>query len=244
MRITNPARKGVPIRRGGPGSDDPSRFSWPFVTLKMALAEAYSLMPDHISGPTLLETERYDLAATMPPGTTKEQFHLMLQNLLIERFHLAVRHVPKEIPLYELTVSKNGPKLKPHVRVEGEEADRDKYLGKRFPSLDADFDGFPILVPGIRTSGKMKDGLIRETYSGYTMAEFAYALELPGRPLEIPGFETDKMVRDETSLNGSYDFHLMFAAWLQRPQVVAPDAAGAASGLARPHRWRFSFQRA
>jgi Protein of unknown function (DUF3738) len=36
----------------------------------------------------MIDTEEYDIVAKMPPGTTKEQFQQMLQNLLEERFHL------------------------------------------------------------------------------------------------------------------------------------------------------------
>ena len=32
----------------------------------------------------------YEIEATLPPGSTKEQFQSMLQNLLTERFHLLV----------------------------------------------------------------------------------------------------------------------------------------------------------
>ncbi len=35
----------------------------------------------------------------------------MLQSLLADRFNLTVRHVPKEMPVYVLTVDKGGPKL-------------------------------------------------------------------------------------------------------------------------------------
>ena len=37
---------------------------------------------------------------------------LMLRSLLAERFNLTLKHEMKEMPVYELTVAKNGPKLK------------------------------------------------------------------------------------------------------------------------------------
>src|ERR1700680_616312 len=36
----------------------------------------------------------------------------MLRNLLVERFKLVVHHDTKVLPVYELVVAKNGPKLK------------------------------------------------------------------------------------------------------------------------------------
>jgi uncharacterized protein (TIGR03435 family) len=40
----------------------------------------------------------YDIDATMPPGTTKEQFQEMLQNLLVERFHLEFHRERRNFP--------------------------------------------------------------------------------------------------------------------------------------------------
>jgi uncharacterized protein (TIGR03435 family) len=57
--------------------------------------------------------ERYDIAATVPPGATREQLNLMLRNLLAQRFELTLHHQQKEFPEWELTIAKGGPKLKP-----------------------------------------------------------------------------------------------------------------------------------
>jgi uncharacterized protein (TIGR03435 family) len=54
----------------------------------------------------------YTIVATMPPETTKEQFQKMLQNLLVERFHLVFHHETRNFPGYELVVDKGGPKFK------------------------------------------------------------------------------------------------------------------------------------
>ncbi len=72
----------------------------------------YSALPQ-ISD--LAAPNRYEITATMPPGTTKEQVRLMLRNLLVERFHLAVHHEARNFPGYELTVAKDGPKLKESI---------------------------------------------------------------------------------------------------------------------------------
>ncbi len=99
--------------RGGPGTSDPSQITYISLRLKDLLLTAYGVKNYQISGPDWLDTERYDIAAKIPPGTTKEQFALMLQNLLAERFKLTLHHTTKDLPLYELVVAKNGPKLKP-----------------------------------------------------------------------------------------------------------------------------------
>jgi uncharacterized protein (TIGR03435 family) len=49
-------------------------------------------------------------ADSSPPAA--DQFRLMLQNLLADRFHLKLHHVNKNLPVYYLVVAKNGPRLK------------------------------------------------------------------------------------------------------------------------------------
>src|SRR6185312_4345924 len=97
---------------GGPGTKDPGRINYPFISLKNLLMNAYDVKNYQITGPGWLDTERFDINATMPPETTKEQFRVMLQNLLAERFKVAIHRESKELPAYVLTVGKGGPKMK------------------------------------------------------------------------------------------------------------------------------------
>src|SRR3974390_695603 len=76
------------MMRGGPGTNDPGRVDYAGVTLKNLLSSAYSVKPSQISGPGWLDSERYDIVAQIPEGASKDQFNLMLQNLLTERFML------------------------------------------------------------------------------------------------------------------------------------------------------------
>ena len=101
--------------RGGPGSGDPGRITSARATLSDLLARAYDVWLDQISGPAWLNDRSayaYRIDATLPPKTTMEQFRLMLQNLLAERFHLRLHHETKTRPGYELVVASGGPKLK------------------------------------------------------------------------------------------------------------------------------------
>src|ERR1700681_1519458 len=66
---------------GGPGTKDPGRIRYPNMSLKNLLMNAYDVKNFQIAGPAWLDTERFDIPATMPPDTTKEQFRVMLQNL-------------------------------------------------------------------------------------------------------------------------------------------------------------------
>ena len=54
----------------------------------------------------------YEIIATMPPDTTKEQCEKMLQNLLIERFHLVFHYDTMRAAGYDLVADKGGIKLR------------------------------------------------------------------------------------------------------------------------------------
>ena len=99
-------------QRGGPGSPDPERINYTNTSLKDVLATAYDLKRTQIFGPDWLDSERFDITATMAPGTTKAQFGVMLQKLLADRFKLTVHREKKELPAFVLTVSKKGLKMK------------------------------------------------------------------------------------------------------------------------------------
>jgi uncharacterized protein (TIGR03435 family) len=100
---------------GGPGTKDPGRIHYPMTTLKTLIMSAYDVKGFQITGPSWLDSDRFDVEATMPPETTKEQLCQMLQNLLADRFQLAVHTETKELPIYSLVVGKSGPKMKESV---------------------------------------------------------------------------------------------------------------------------------
>jgi uncharacterized protein (TIGR03435 family) len=98
--------------RGGPGTPDPGLITWSYATLRVLLMTAYDVKTYQVSGPTWLNTERYDIVAKVPAGATKEQVNVMWQNLLAERFGVVLHHESKEFQVDELVVDKGGSKLK------------------------------------------------------------------------------------------------------------------------------------
>ena len=98
-----------------------------------------------IQGPAWLDMERFDVNATMPPETTKEQFRAMLQNLLAERFKLAIHRETKELPMYSLVVAKNGPKMKASESRPAGQGRRQSDASAPFAAPKIGPDGFPTL---------------------------------------------------------------------------------------------------
>jgi uncharacterized protein (TIGR03435 family) len=81
------------------------------VTLKDVVGQAYKVPQSQITGPDWIDSQRFDIAAKIPAGA-RDQVPQMLQTLLSERFKMAVHRENKELPVYDLTIAKNGPKLK------------------------------------------------------------------------------------------------------------------------------------
>jgi uncharacterized protein (TIGR03435 family) len=84
------------------------------ITLKDLIAEAYGVNDQGIAGTTSwMETERYNIHATAGRPATRSELMTMLQNMLADRFHLAIHHEPRQMKAYALVVDKGGPKLTP-----------------------------------------------------------------------------------------------------------------------------------
>src|SRR5260370_21071171 len=90
---------------------DPGRINYTNVNLRCVLPKAFEVKSYQISGPSWLDTERFNIMATFPANTPKDQVALMLQSLLVERFKLKFHREKKDLPVYALVVGKNGPKL-------------------------------------------------------------------------------------------------------------------------------------
>src|SRR5580692_1264387 len=94
--------------RGGPGSNDPTRFTVSFTNFQGLLIYAYGLRYDQIAGPPWQTAEYYDITAKVPEGATREQFQKMFQNLLLDRFKMTVHFEKRDFEAYDLTVAKGG----------------------------------------------------------------------------------------------------------------------------------------
>jgi uncharacterized protein (TIGR03435 family) len=70
------------------------------------IARAYRMKLYQVTGPDWLTSERYDVNAKLPAGSTPEQIPEMLQSLLEERFQIKLHREKKELPVYALIVGK------------------------------------------------------------------------------------------------------------------------------------------
>jgi bla regulator protein blaR1 len=92
---------------------DPSSFTAINLPLRNLIGYAYDLWYPQISGgPVWVSTEPYDISARVAGPVDEPQLKRALQGFLAEQFKLASHRETKELPVYELVVGLNGPKLK------------------------------------------------------------------------------------------------------------------------------------
>lgn len=201
---------------GGPGTSDPGRFRAPRIALFNLLARAFGVSTDQIVGPSwirdVVAANNFTVVATMPPDTTKEQFEKMLQNLLVERFHLVFHHETRNFPGYELVVDKGGPKFKEVAPSQNPNAGAPPDP-QAFRNASIGADGFPNLPgpriisrgwPNGRTVTKFQERTVTEFVStlGFTIGSSQGKSVLDGNP--------QPRVADKTGLTGKYTFILEY----------------------------------
>lgn len=227
---------GIGLMNGGPmgpgpfnmANHDPERITWTNIRLIRILMMAYDLPADRISGPGWLDTEMYDIMATVPKGTTVIDFKLMVQNLPAERFKLTLHHETKEVSGYALEVGRNGPKIKESKKDPQQGAAGDKGGTGNAPLMVVDDSGFPaprpgntVFLPGAGFSATIKvNDMYRATVLNQSMPTIA----------KFPGTAAGAPVEDHTGLTGIYDFHLEYKPSLPS----APDAPATATDIAAP----------
>jgi uncharacterized protein (TIGR03435 family) len=75
------------------------------------ITEAFGVRTFQVSGPSWLATDRYDVAATAPPGAVRSQIPAMLQSLLTDRFKLKFHRETASKTVFALVAAPDGPKM-------------------------------------------------------------------------------------------------------------------------------------
>jgi uncharacterized protein (TIGR03435 family) len=200
--------------RGGPGTNDPGQMNLTSVTMFDVILRASDAKAFQLSAPDWVSSQKYDIVAKVPPGTSKEQSNQMLQALLAERFHLVIHHETKALQGFELAAGRGGSKLKP-----SNDSGAPAPTQSGPPRTDA--NGYPQLDgPGL---------LMMEGTRGRAVVVFLTARSQPISSLvELLSREFRMPIFDRTGLVGKFDFKLEFAP--QPPGALpadAPDDSGA-----------------
>jgi uncharacterized protein (TIGR03435 family) len=154
--------------------------------------------------PAWVKTDRFDIEATAPLHATKDQYRLMMQALLAERFGLKLHFEQKELPVLAMVLvkpGKPGPRLIPHERGQAcDETPKPQTYPKECYSYSAMLN---------------KDGMFLSGSRATTMDLIAkFVGSMAGGSGEI-----GRRVVDQTGLTGLWDFTLEAA-----PQAVPQTA--------------------
>jgi len=154
--------------------------------------------------PKWVSIDSFEIEARAEGNPTKDQFRLMMQSLLAERFKLVVHEESREVPLFALVPSKPGkpgPKLRPHS--EGPPCDSSGPPAP--PPATSDREIFPPSCD-VQMLTRMPNGMQRAGSRNTTLALIAASLPTLGR--------LGRPVVDQTGLSGNFDFVL---EWTPEP---------------------------
>jgi uncharacterized protein (TIGR03435 family) len=94
------------------GSATPGRFTATGLPARRLIRMAYDIHDSQIvGGPDWLESQGFDITATIVGEVSPEQRRLMMQALLRDRFKLAFRVETRELPIYALVVAQSDGRL-------------------------------------------------------------------------------------------------------------------------------------
>jgi uncharacterized protein (TIGR03435 family) len=83
------------------------------VSLKHCIETAFNVKDYSLSGPSWLDSVRFDILAKPPAGYNPSDVPPMLQTLLVQRFQLAFHRESKILSSYALLIDKKGAKIQP-----------------------------------------------------------------------------------------------------------------------------------
>jgi uncharacterized protein (TIGR03435 family) len=174
---------------------DGSQVHGTWFSLKDYVTMAYRLKEYQVLGPPWIGSERFDLAAKLPSGASREQIPEMLQTLLADRFKVKLHHETREFPVYALVVSKGGLKIKESAAAADDDAD---------PAKSA----INVNVSGGRDGTTVNMGHGSYFSIGNNRIE-AHKLGMAAFADTLARF-VDRPIVDMTELKGNYDFSVEF----------------------------------
>ena len=146
----------------------------------------------------------FDLRAKLLPGATKQQFSVMFQNLLTDRFKLVIHRETREMRQYDLVVAKNGPKFKAAAAA-----------------------GSPADTAALQRSGcpTLRSG------QGVVFVNRLEVLHIPDWSMEVFSTQLAYLLRahvtDATGLTGKYDIAMCWAPEDTRGTAAGPGTPAA-----------------
>ena len=199
----------------------PGRFMATNVSVSDLVAFAYSaanrpplLKEQIIGGPSWTETDRFEIQARREGESNRETTQVMVRSLLADRFQLKTHDETRESPVFNLTVLKDGLKMK----TSADQGAANRQAAPPAAAGQGQRRGAPNLAPARGAYGTMS------TSEGTTLKGNAVPISVLVDMLHGPA---GRAVVDKTGLSGLFDFELKFTSVAPAP---AQDPAAGALG--------------
>jgi uncharacterized protein (TIGR03435 family) len=187
-----------------------------------------------VGGPTWMDSDRYDIQAKADCSGGKlsnEQTQLMMQSLLEDRFQLKAHKETRELPVYNLVVGKDGPKLKAS-------ADQTPTAFASGPPTPCDPDAAKFNLPPLPPPPRGGGPGVLPDLSGMPRGAMFMMMSPTGMTMVTNGVpianlvgmlsqQVGRPVFDKTDLKGLFDFKLTFSPeGIQNPFGGGPPGGG------------------
>jgi uncharacterized protein (TIGR03435 family) len=185
---------------GGPGTDSPGQLRFSNYPLNGIVRRAFDkTQPWEIENLDAVPNDRYEISAKIPPGVTREQFYLMIQNLLAERFGMVAHKAMREMAVYEFVATKDGPRVTPVEKPPASDSGAPPPNRLNIGALPKDKDGWPILPA---------DAVGMFTASVRPYGRYMFRAQPMSVMWEFLRMAFDRPLVDRTGLTGLYNFDL------------------------------------
>jgi uncharacterized protein (TIGR03435 family) len=178
------------------------------IVLAQYIAFAYKLTNQQlrsvVSQVPWVSEDRFDIEARAEGNPTKDQYRLMMQSLLADRFKMSVHFETRQVPLFALVMAKPG-KLGPQLRLHrADDPVCSTPAGVMRGQPPADAEGFPERCGGPLSMKPSAPGRMKSGGRDVPMSRFASILTGVGN--------VDRPMVDQTELQGTVDYSL---EWIQ-----------------------------
>jgi uncharacterized protein (TIGR03435 family) len=191
------------------------RATFTYMALRQLAAYAYKVRAYQVSGPDWMTTDRFDIAAKLPEGASRDDVPAMMQALLVDRFKLAAHLETKEHPVIGLMLAKSGSKMKEvpaqapideSAALKPGETKVDSIEGTTILSRNA--DGSTTYNMGTRGTMTIR---VEEQTGRMHLEGSAMTMDGLAARLTSLGGGNGRQVVDLTGLKGNYDFAVEFS---------------------------------
>lgn len=208
-KSTDPAKSFVPLDSGNAFKPTGGHFLATNQTVFQYLMFAYRLRFQGIVGvPDWVNNLRFDIEARADGDPTKDQYRLMMQSLLVDRFHLVLRTESQQKPVYAVELTKSG-KTGPQLQVHRGDQPCSTLSGQPLNTYggpsSASTSG--VQLPPM-VCGSVVGGLPTSEPERVRLGGKVITMDAILRIIVLPANGVDRPVIDRTGLKGTFDFSL------------------------------------